>query len=62
MLNSFEHEISTTHKAKTVGRWSIVLPRSNDHVYIGLFVNIQIKTSGSHIQQSNYYSSTTTSK
>ena len=31
---------------------SIVLPRSNDHVYICLFVNIEIKTSGWHIQQS----------
>ena len=30
----------------------IVLPRSNDHVYICLFVNIQIKTSGWYIQQS----------
>ena len=31
---------------------SIVLPRSNDHVYICLFVNIEIKTVGWHIQQS----------
>ena len=31
---------------------SIVLPRSNDHVYICLFVNIGIKTIGWHIQQS----------
>ena len=31
---------------------SIVLSRSNDHVYICLFVNIEIKTSGWHIQQS----------
>ena len=30
----------------------IVLPRSNDHVYICFFVNIEIKTLGSHIQQS----------
>ena len=31
---------------------TIVLPRSNDHVYICLFVNIEIKTLGWHIQQS----------
>ena len=31
---------------------SKVLPRSNDHVYICLFVNIEIKTVGWHIQQS----------
>ena len=31
---------------------TIVLPRSNDHVYICLFVNIEIKTFGWHIQQS----------
>ena len=31
---------------------SIVLPRSNDHVYICLFVNIEINTLGWHIQQS----------
>ena len=31
---------------------SIALPRSNDHVYICFFVNIEIKTSGWHIQQS----------
>ena len=30
----------------------IVLPRSNDHVYICLFVNIENKTVGWHIQQS----------
>ena len=30
----------------------IVLPRSNDHVYICLFVNIEIKTLGWHVQQS----------
>ena len=29
----------------------IVLPRSNDHVYICLFVNIETKTVGWHIQQ-----------
>ena len=29
----------------------IVLPRSNAHVYICLFVNIEIKTLGWHIQQ-----------
>ena len=29
----------------------VVLPRSNDHVYICLFVNVEIKTSGWHIQQ-----------
>ena len=28
------------------------IPRSNDHVYICLFVNIDIKTLGWHIQQS----------
>ena len=32
--------------------YCIVLPRSNDHVYICLFVNIEIKTVGWHIQQS----------
>ena len=31
---------------------TIVLPRSNDHVYICLFINIEIQTSGLHIQQS----------
>ena len=31
---------------------SIVLPRSNDLVYISLFVNIEIKTFGLLIQQS----------
>ena len=30
----------------------LVLPRSNYHVYICLFVNIEIKTVGWHIQQS----------
>ena len=30
----------------------IVPPRSNDHVDIGLFVSVEIKTSGWHIQQS----------
>ena len=29
----------------------IVLPRSNDHVYICLFVNIEIITLGAHNQQ-----------
>ena len=31
---------------------AIVLPGSNDHVYICLFVNIEIKALGWHIQQS----------
>ena len=31
---------------------SIVLPRSNGYVYICLFVNIEIKTYGWHIQKS----------
>ena len=41
-------------KEKTFGQSSalIVLPRSYDHVYICLFVNIEIKTVGWHIQQS----------
>ena len=30
----------------------IVLPGSNDHVNVCLFVNIEIKTLGWHIQQS----------
>ena len=33
-------------------RTVIVLPRSNDRVYICFFVNIEIKTLGLHIQQS----------
>ena len=31
---------------------NIVLPKSNDHLNICLLVNIEIKTLGSHIQQS----------
>ena len=31
---------------------SIVLPRSNDYVYICLFINIEIRTLGWHIQHS----------
>ena len=34
---------------------AISLPRSNDYVYICLFVNIKIKTFGWHIQKLNVF-------
>ena len=45
---------TTTKNPKGINRnvSYIVLPRSNDHGYICLFVNIEIKTLGWHIQQS----------
>ena len=45
--------VITTDRDTSKENSPIVLPRSNDHVYICLFVNIEIKTSGWHIQQSN---------
>ena len=55
LIRAWIYIIVVVEKRYRSSKPSIVLPRSDDHVYICLFVNIKIKTVGWHIQQSGCF-------